>query len=248
MGLWLKSHYPDSELTLAVDARARELEGIDSIPPPPPKQGELTEWGVTFGVRPGAGHKTGFFCDQRDNRRLLATLVEGRRVLDLCCNTGGFTLVAGRHGAPKEVVGFDLDEDVVRLARENARRNRLAVRFEQGDLFDVLRSTPRGAADVIVLDPPKWADSPGEVDLALRKYGDANRLAMAVLEPGGLLLTCSCSGSVSEERFLACLAGAAAAAGADAQILFLRGAGPDHPVALECPETRYLKAVLLRMR
>ena len=112
----------------------------------------------------------------------------------------------------------------------------------------MLRAARPRSVDAIVLDPPKWADSPKEVDAAIEKYRDANRLALAALESGGVLLTCSCSGSVSEERFLKCLREAAALAGKDAQLLAVRGAGPDHPVALECPETRYLKAVLLRVR
>jgi 23S rRNA (cytosine1962-C5)-methyltransferase len=248
MGVWLKGRYPGARLVLTVDDRARELEGIEGMAAPGPLQGELNEWGIAYRVRPGGGHKTGFFCDQRDNRRFFADRCRGRRVLDLCTNSGGFALVALRHGGASDVVGYDLDEAAVELARENARRNQLPARFEQGDLFTVLRDLQRGRFDCIVLDPPKWAAAPEQVEAAAARYRDANRLALQALDSGGHLLTCSCSGSLSEDRFLGLLRDAAALAGRDAQVLAVRGAGPDHPVALECPETRYLKAVLLRVR
>ena len=248
LGVWLKQRYPGARLVLTVDERARELEGITGYAPPGPLEGELSEWGITYRVRPGGGHKTGFFCDQRDNRRFFADRCGGHRVLDLCTNSGGFALTAARHGGAREVVGYDLDEAAVALARENARRNQLAVRFEQGDLFTVLRDLPAGSYDRIVLDPPKWAAAPEQLDAAGARYRDANRLALARIAPGGLLFTFSCSGSLSEDRFLGLLRDAAALAGRDAQVLAVRGAGPDHPVALECPETRYLKAILLRVR
>jgi len=247
LGEQLLRRYPGTRLVLTIDQEAARREGIPRCPPPTAHETEVIEHGVRFAVRPGLGHKTGFFADQRDQRQLIRGLSSGRRVLDLCCYGGGFAISAALGGA-REVVAADLDEEAVEAAIENADRNKAQVRFEHGDAFDVLRDTAPGAFDLVVLDPPKWASGKGEVDRALRRYRDLNRLAFAALEPGGILLTCSCSGAVSEDRFLATLREAAAQAGRDAVTLQVAGAGPDHPVALECPQTRYLKAALLQIR
>ncbi|MEZ5990504.1 MAG: hypothetical protein R3F30_15605 [Planctomycetota bacterium] len=126
----------------------------------------------------------------------------------MCCHAGGFALHAARAGA-REVRAFDLDEDAVALARTNAERNRLAVDVAHGDAFEVLRGLDRGAADLVVLDPPKWIDGPKQLDAGLVRYRDLNRLALERLTPGALLVTCSCSGALGEDRFLAMLRDAA---------------------------------------
>ena len=247
LGERLQRHYPRVRLALTVDAEAAKLEGITRVPPPAARETEVVEHGMHFMVRPGHGHKTGFFADQRDHRNRLRGLASRKRVLDLFCNSGGFAAAAGLGGA-REVVAVDLDEEAVEMATDTVRRNEVRARCEHGDAFDVLRGTRPGTFDAIVLDPPKWAAGKGEVDAALQRYLDLNRLGFAALQKGGLLLTCSCSGAVSEERFLATLRDAAAQAGRDARLLHIGGAGPDHPVALECPQTRYLKAALLEIR
>lgn len=247
LGEQLLARYPGTRLVLTIDTEAARREGIPRCPPPVEHETEVIEHGVRFAVRPGHGHKTGFFADQRDQRQHIRALAEGRRVLDLFCCGGGFGISAALGGA-REVVAADLDEVAVGVAIDNAKRNDVRMHSEHADAFDVLRDTRSGAFDLIVLDPPKWATGKGEIDSALRRYRDLNRLALSVLEPGALLLTCSCSGAVSEERFLATLREAAAQAGRDAAVWHVAGAGPDHPVALECPQTRYLKAVLLQVR
>ncbi|MAE76038.1 MAG: RlmI/RlmK family 23S rRNA methyltransferase [Planctomycetes bacterium] len=246
IGETLLARFPGSKLVLRVDAHARKLEGIDLTETGAVDTAELTEEGLHYGFVPGAGHKTGFFCDQRENRLAFAEFARGRKVLDLFCNSGGFGMHAARSGA-KSVRAVDLDEDAVALARGNAERNQSRVDFVHGDAFEVLRGEAKDH-DCIVLDPPKWIAGDKDRDHGLGRYLDANRLAFAALAPGGRLLTCSCSGSLSEDHFLAVLREAAARANRDARLLRITGAGPDHPVALECPETRYLKAAWLEVR
>jgi 23S rRNA (cytosine1962-C5)-methyltransferase len=247
IGEHLLERAPGTRLVLTADPDAARREGFERPPPSAPREAEISEHGVRFVVRPGHGHKTGFFADQRDMRQLVRGLARGRSVLDLFCNSGGFALAAMRGGA-RRALAVDLDEEAVAQVRVNAQRNALRVDAAHGDAFDVLREVAAGAHDLIVLDPPKWARGRGEVEDALRRYADLNRLALEKTRPGAVLLTCSCSGAVSEARFLRVIEDAAAAAGRDARALGVFGAGPDHPVAIECPETRYLKAVLLHVR
>jgi 23S rRNA (cytosine1962-C5)-methyltransferase len=201
-------------------------------------------------VAPGSKHKTGFFADQRDNRRMLASFCAGKRVLDLCCNTGGFAICAKGPGQAEEVVGIDLDEQVIALARQNANLNQLRIRFVQADLFAWLRDIlPSGQRfDVVVLDPSKQTRDRLELDFALKKYLDMNRLALQAVAPGGAFLTCSCTGLVSEEAFLDTLKRAAWQAGRTVQVLQVAGAAPDHPFLVHVPEGRYLKAIFCRVK
>jgi 23S rRNA (cytosine1962-C5)-methyltransferase len=220
----------------------------------------VEEFGTRFRVHFEAGHKTGFFCDQRDNRRQLASLCRGRSVLDLCCYTGGFAIQALRLGQAAEVTGVELDEQPLRLARANAALNRVQPRFVQADVFPFMRDMLRGGRqfDVVVLDPPKLIRSRAEIELGSRKYFDLNRLAMQLVRPGGILLTCTCSGLMPRETFLRIVYAAARQAGAPSegastdavqrpartlQVLAQTGAAADHPVAAHCPETEYLQAV-----
>lgn len=246
-GEWLLQRYPGARLVLQQDEDAAAREGMERLPRPPAFTTNVQEHGIGFTVAPGSGHKTGFFADQRDNRLLVRTLARGRRVLDLCCNSGGFALNAARGGA-RSVRAADLDEAMVEQTMHNAAQNRLPVDVVHGDAFDLLRELRPGSHDLIVLDPPKWIHSRQEIDTGIVRYQDLNRLAFDKLDRGGILVTCSCSGSLSEEAFLWALREAASHAGRDARVLFVRGAGPDHPVALETPETRYLKVVVLQVR
>jgi 23S rRNA (cytosine1962-C5)-methyltransferase len=200
-------------------------------------------------VAPGSKHKTGFFLDQRDNRKELAGFCAGRRVLDLCCNTGGFAVYAKALGGAAEVVGVDLDEQALALARQNANLNQARIRFVQADLFPWLRDVlPSGQRfDVVVLDPSKQTRDREAVGYALKRYFDMNRLALQAVAPGGLFLTCSCTGLVGEEDFLETLRRAAWQAGRTFQVLRIAGAAPDHPFLVHVPEGRYLKAVYGRI-
>lgn len=247
LGEWLRQRQPRCRLLLLQDETAIEREGMERLPAPAPVPLEVVEHGITYGVHAGGGHKTGFFADQRDNRRLLRDLAKGRSVLDLCCNAGGFALNAAAGGA-RAVLAADLDEAMVAVAASNAQRNRLRIDTAHADAFDLLRDLRAGAHDLVVLDPPKWVASRDELEAGLQRYRDLNRLALQKVASGGLVVTCSCSGSVDEGTFLRMLAEAATGAGRSVRILQLRGAGPDHPIALECPQTRYLKVAVLQVR
>src|SRR5262249_32178490 len=194
-------------------------------------------------------HKTGFFLDQRDNRKTLASCCAGKRVLDLCCNTGGFAVYAKALGQADEVVGVDLDAEVIALAKQNANLNQARIRFAQADLFAWLREViPTGQRfDIVVLDPAKQTRDREEIGFALKRYFDMNKLALQAVAPGGVFLTCSCTGLISEEDFLECLRRAAWQADRTVQVLTIAGAGPDHPFQLHVPEGRYLKAVFCRV-
>jgi 23S rRNA (cytosine1962-C5)-methyltransferase len=209
----------------------------------------ITEHGVRFRVAPGSKHKTGFFLDQRDNRLMLAGLCAGKRVLDLCCNTGGFAVYAKAKGNADEVIGVDLDEQVIELAKQNANLNQARVRFVQADLFAWLRDVlPQGQRfDIVVLDPAKQTREREEIDYALKRYLDMNRLALQAVAPGGLFLTCSCTGLIGEDTFLDTVRRAAWQANRTVQVIKLSGAGPDHPFAAHAQEGRYLKAVWCRV-
>ena len=245
----LSAHYPDARYYWFAEEHVQKQESFDCRAPEPPAPEVISENGVRFRVAPGSKHKTGFFLDQRDNRRALASFCAGRRVLDLCCNTGGFAVYAKALGGADEVVGVDLDEQALALARQNAGLNQVRVRFVQADLFPWLReSTAAGQRyDVVVLDPAKQTRDREEVDFALKRYLDMNRLALQAVAPGGLFLTCSCTGLVSEEDFQESIRRAAWQAGRVVQVLRVAGAGGDHPYLLHVPEGRYLKAVFCRV-
>jgi 23S rRNA (cytosine1962-C5)-methyltransferase len=245
----LGRHYPDSAFYWFAEEHVQKQESFDCRSPEPPAHGVITEHGLRFRVAPGSKHKTGFFLDQRDNRRSLASFCAGRRVLDLCCNTGGFAVYAKALGQADEVIGVDLDEEVIALARQNANLNQARVRFVQADLFPWLRDIlPSGQRfDMVVLDPSKQTRDREAVDFALKRYLDMNRLALQAVAPGGLFLTCSCTGLVSEADFLDVVRRAAWQAGRTVQVVQITGAAPDHPFLLHVPEGRYLKALFCRV-
>jgi len=245
----LASHFPNSNFYWFAEEHVQKQESFDCRPPEPPPPAIVTEHGVRFRVAPGSKHKTGFFLDQRDNRKSVADFCGGRRVLDLCCNTGGFAVYAKALGHAEEVVAVDLDEKALELAGQNANLNQARIRFVQADIFHWLRDIlPSGQRfDVVILDPSKQTRDREAVSFALKKYFDMNRLALQVVAPGGIFLTCSCTGLVSEEAFLESLRRAAWQAGRTVQVFKVAGAAPDHPFQIHVPEGRYLKAVFCRV-
>jgi len=220
-----------------------DFRGSDPVPP-----AVISEYGVRFRADPAGAHKTGFFADQRENREWLSHQCGGKRVLDLCCNTGGFAVYAAARGA-SEVVGVDIDQDVIEIAKGNARLNDVRPKFVQADIFPYLRDAAnRGDQyDVVILDPAKMTRDREQVIAALKKYLDMNKLALGVVKPGGLFATFSCTGLVSEEQFLDMLRRAAYFSGRTIQILKVAGAGADHPFMAHVQESRYLKAVFCRV-
>jgi 23S rRNA (cytosine1962-C5)-methyltransferase len=210
----------------------------------------IEEHGLRYGVDLREGHKTGFYLDQRENRRFAADYVSGRRVLDMFCYSGGFALNAVKHGGASEVLCVDTSEKALSLARANAELNGIAnLHFRAGDAFRILQelADARQRFGVVILDPPKFARSRSAVNDALAAYHHINRLAVNLLEPGGTLVTCSCSGHVLREDFLHMLSGVAQRSDRQIQILQQRGAAPDHPVSATCLESEYLKCFVCRV-
>jgi 23S rRNA (cytosine1962-C5)-methyltransferase len=211
----------------------------------PPKPLAVVEHGLQWQVDLTEGQKTGGYLDQRENRRAFAHYVRGHRVLDVFCYAGGFGLGALVWGGASEVLAVDSSEPALQLARRNSELNRVAERWwcERADAFQALeRLRDAGEQfDSVVLDPPKLARTRAALPQALRAYHSLNRLAVSVLKPGGLLVTCSCSGLVTREDFEQTLADVAIQSGRTLRVLEARGAAPDHPISPFCPENEYLK-------
>ncbi len=255
--LWLpalRALLPDASILQRNDLASRHGEGLELedellAGARPPDRVPFRERGVTYLADLAGGQKTGFFLDQRENRHLVQGLAAGRSVLNLFSYSGAFGVAALAGGASR-VTHVDVSEPALALARENhvANAQDLAcVETVAADVFEDLRArVARGETwDVVVTDPPAFAKKTPDVDRACRGYKDVNRLALKLLAPGGLLLACSCSGPISADLFQKVLFAASLDAGVPARILERRGAGPDHPVSIDCPETEYLKAFLL---
>ncbi|NCY02053.1 MAG: class I SAM-dependent rRNA methyltransferase, partial [Planctomycetia bacterium] len=194
----------------------------------------VVEHGLKFGVDLAEGQKTGFYLDQRDNRQAAARFARGRRVLDMFCYSGGFSTACAVGGGARSVLAVDSSAKATALARANADLNGAAnVAVETADAFEKLAALQAAGErfGMVILDPPKFARSRASLDDALRAYHRINRLAADLLEPGGILVTNSCSGAVSREDFLVMLAGVAQRSGRTIQLLECRGAAPDHPVS-----------------
>ena len=232
------------------DTKVRELEGLDQTAGVAHGQVPPQLWveidGLGFCVDPLAGQKTGMYLDQRDNRRALAKWVAGRRVLDLFCYEGGWSLAAARSGA-SEVVGVDRSAGALQRARLNAQQNQLdgPCQFHQADALAFLKEVPRQSFDVVIVDPPAFAKTRKALPEAQKGYIDLNRRALLALSAGGLLVSCSCSHHVGEDLFQALLLRAAQASGRRLRLLEARGQALDHPILLAMPEMRYLKCAFL---
>ncbi len=236
------------------DADTDEVTGTAQIlyGQEPPRPLCITERGAKFWVDVYSGQKTGFFLDQRENRFLLRRLSQGRDVLNCFSFSGGFSVNAALGGA-KRVFSVDQDADAIALARQNFEANKLLPSdhdFLAADVFDLLESfTKEGRKfDLIVLDPPAFAKSQKAVEAAIAGYASLNRQALAVLNPGGLLCTASCSARVSPEAFFETVKEGAYNAGVDLTLVEERYQPPDHPIRLQFREGRYLKFYVLRSR
>jgi 23S rRNA (cytosine1962-C5)-methyltransferase len=258
----LLKHASVKEVLVRADERVQAAEGfsLEAGAPMGPREERspdrkstvITENGLRFQIDLTYGHKTGFFCDQRENRLALTHFTAGREVLDLCAYSGGFGIYAAAPGKAASVKCVDLDEDAIALAQRNANLNhipRSVLETVHADAFVYLRQMQAAGRtfDVVVLDPPKLIAAREETDEGRMKYFDLNRLALTVVKPGGMLVTCSCSGLLSAEEFFNVLRGAARGARRRVQVFRQTGPGPDHPVMTDCPESGYLKCLWARV-
>jgi 23S rRNA (cytosine1962-C5)-methyltransferase len=248
----LREEYTPEVIVLRNDTASRELEGlvreIRVVHGATSGQVAFEESGIKYRVDVLEGQKTGFFFDQRENRLALKDYVQGRRTLDCFCYVGAWALSAARFGAT-EVIGLDSSEKAIASAAENAVLNGLSVQFKKADVFDDLRvlEKQRERFGCIVLDPPAFVKSRAKVREALKGYKEINLRAMKLLEPGGTLVTCSCSHHIDQELFREMLIDAAYSAGRQARLLEMRSQARDHPALLAARETQYLKCAILIM-
>jgi 23S rRNA (cytosine1962-C5)-methyltransferase len=252
----LKERLQPTAIFVQVDEKTAAMEGVSprqefvfgSAPTAPV---EIEEHGIRLLIDLDGGQKTGYYLDQRDNRRAAADWVRpGAKVLDICCYLGGFSLAIARWSQASHILGIDSSQRALDQARRHAQLNGLTnIDFESGDFFDTLGAfvNQKREFDVVVLDPPRMAGSRDQMAQALRAYHRLNLLATRLLPPGGILITCSCSGRVSRSDFRDVLLGVSKQAGREIQILEQRGAASDHPSIVTVPETDYLKCLICRV-
>jgi 23S rRNA (cytosine1962-C5)-methyltransferase len=233
------------------DVRVRQHEGLELLTGPlygdAPLEFEIIQDGISFLVAPLSGQKTGSFLDQRENR-LAARKVAHGRALDCFTFNGAFALQLA--DACESVTGIDISAEAVATAGRNAQINKITnVEFREANVFDALREMETGGErfDTIVLDPPAFAKNRASITPAARGYKEINLRAIKLLNPGGVLVTCTCSYHMSEELFLKLIADAANDAHRRVQLLAKRTQASDHPVLFGVPETYYLKCVIARV-
>jgi len=246
----LREVYGPKTIVLRNDTASRAREGLEQnkriVLGETSGLVEFEESGISYRADVLEGQKTGFFFDQRENRLALKDLVKGRRTLDCFCYVGAWALSAAKYGAAG-VVGIDSSAKAVTLARLNAELNNLPAMFETGDVFEKLREFEKQKErfGCIVLDPPAFVKSRAKVREALKGYKEINLRGMRLLEPGGALVTCSCSHHINEDLFREMLIDAAWSAGRQVRLLEMRSQSRDHPMLLAAKETQYLKCAIL---
>ncbi|MGL4370229.1 MAG: class I SAM-dependent rRNA methyltransferase, partial [Spirochaetota bacterium] len=240
-GIYERSDYPGRELE-GLKPASGQLSGAT------PDEIIITEHGVRYPINVKTGQKTGFFIDQRENRQLIGQIAQGRKVLNLFCYTGGFTFAALRGGA-SEAASVDISASALDSARRVYELNGFTQKAEfiEADVFEYLRKAPI-TANCIILDPPAFVKSRGDVDKACRGYKDINLQLIKKCPAGSFVLTCSCSRFIDMDLFQKVVFSAASDARRDAQIIRKTAHPADHPVNLNHPETEYLKGILLYVR
>lgn len=236
------------------DAQSRTLEGLPLekgfLCGGGPTRVEIQEGPARFSVNVERGQKTGWFCDQRENRLAAASLAGGAEVLEVFCHTGAFGIQAALYGA-KSVLGLDSSGDAIKAASAHAELNGVGAicEYREADAFEALRTFERRAQryDLIILDPPAFAKNKQAVPQALAGYREINRLALQLIRPGGFLVTCSCSYHVSEPALWQVILDAAREPRRPLRLIEVRSQARDHPVLAAMPETRYLKCFLLQV-
>ena len=241
-GIWERSDVP-----------VRRLEGMAQttglLRGEVPDRVDMVENGIHFLVDVKQGQKTGFFLDQKWNRAALKPLCPGARVLDCFCHNGSFSLHAAKYGA-RSVLGVDISEEALEVARENARINGLdTATFEAHNCFDLLRELDdaREQFDVVILDPPAFTKNKAAVQAAVRGYKEINLRGLKLTRPGGFLVTCSCSQHILPEMFQDIVNQAARDAKKRIRLVEFRTQGYDHPILPQSVETKYLKCMILQV-
>ena len=233
---------------LSREGMATEARVVSGAEPPDPLRIDCDA--VAFDVHIRTGQKTGFYLDQRENRKVAAWYASGRRVLDCFCHTGGFSLYVAKLGRAASVLGIDSSEPAIELAQHNAVLNDLHnVEFRVGKLPESIKELRDAGElfDMVILDPPQFARSKAGLPRAVFAYRQLNGHALRCMEHGGILITCSCSQHMSDDGFEQMLNEAAFEAGRTVQVIERRSQSPDHPVIISCPQTRYLKCFVCRV-
>jgi len=254
----LRKLFPEDSIYERSDVEVRTKEGLELrkgviYGDLPPEELAITEnGGMKILVNIQDGHKTGYYLDQRDNRAALAKYCNGKSVLNCFSYTGGFSLYALK-GRAVSVANVDVSQKALDIAKKNIVLNHLdpgRVKFIREDVFSFLRKEKKQGHtyDVIVLDPPKFAESKSQLEKACRGYKDINMIAASIINPGGYLMTYSCSGHMTPDLFQKVVADALLDAGKDGQIVEFLTQASDHPVALPYPEALYLKGLVVRIK
>ncbi len=252
---WLQQRFAPSAIFLRTDQKTAANEGTENLDEVigelPQQPVELNESGVRIQLDLASGQKTGYYLDQRANRARAARWVQPGPMLDVCTYLGGFSLAACRWGKPTRVLALDSSKKALEQAATNAALNGFdQIAFENADCFERLGQMQQSGDkfQTVVLDPPRMASNRGNVAAALRAYHRLNSLALELLSPCGILITCSCSGRVSRDDFAGVLAAVASRQRRSVQIIESLGADFDHPIATNCPESEYLKCFICRAK
>lgn len=236
------------------DVEVRKLEGLDErkglISGIVPEEMTIVEGNLKFIVNIPTGHKTGFYLDQRDNRKIISKFCKGRDILNVFSYTGGFSVYAAFHQA-NAITSLDSSADALEIAKRNMNINGFNPSSYEWMIEDAFKSLRKmrdinRKFDVVILDPPKFAATQSQVERASRGYKDINLLGFKLLNPGGILITFSCSGGISDSLFQKIVSDAALDAGVSASIMQKLTQGPDHPIGLNFPEGSYLKGLVCK--
>lgn len=250
---WLNEHLQPAGIRVVVDDRVAKQEGLEPMSDwtegrPPESALTIQEQDVKLTINLQEAQKTGYYLDQRANREQTARWINPGRMLDVCSYHGGFALAALKNGAATEAVCIDSSAKALGYAETNAQQNEVALDLRQGDCFDLLKELHgKETFESVVLDPPKMASNRNQLTSALRAYHRLNLSAVQLLNPGGTLVSCSCSGRVLKDDLVGILSSVSKRTRRRIQILEARGADADHPYDVNCPETDYLKCLICRV-
>ncbi len=243
----LNEIFGQSNIIFRASDYTMKMEGFE-LSPPKGRKVKVRENGTIFEVDLSGGYKTGFFCDQRENRAYLSSLCKGKNVIDICCYTGGFSIYAMKGGA-LSVTAVDLDPEAVEGLKRNANLNSVKINSVLSDAFIYMRQMIdlKRQYDIVILDPSKVITSRDNFEEGIIRYKDMNKLALHMVKPGGILLTCSCSGLLGWDDFLEILRYSSSVSRRRTQIFKKSGAGGDHPFMVNYREGEYLKAIWARV-